>query len=348
VRKASPRATLPARDGGTRHSANEQGRVPKCVYLDQNKWIDLARAHYDREDGRKFQATLARVKAAIESGRLLLPMSGVHIMETVAPEDAGRRQRLAEFMVQLSGNRSICTHMIISKFEIRQAVMRRLGHDFRTSVRQQIVQDGLYGALDVEPAVSGVSHEIAQEVLALAYKPETSVKILCDAVKRDEIRAMREEQERALVELEEARRRAVEQLTLDERRRAALFELFTTSAPGRELLAVLVELNIPMRGFIDGFKTTEEWVSFFHSIPTIEMLNELTLARDRDTGRKIHRNDFKDIAFLSVAIPYCNAVVMENYFGHLVQSTGLAGKYGTRVLTDLNDLPDYLASAGCL
>jgi hypothetical protein len=25
---------------------------PKCLYLDQNKWIDLARAHYARPDGR--------------------------------------------------------------------------------------------------------------------------------------------------------------------------------------------------------------------------------------------------------------------------------------------------------
>src|SRR4051794_6702716 len=98
---------------------------PKCVYLDQNKWIDLARAHYGREDGRRFVATLERVRTAVESGRLLLPMSGVHIMETVAPEDAGRRQRLAEFMVGLSRNRTISTHMIISKIEIRQAVMRK-------------------------------------------------------------------------------------------------------------------------------------------------------------------------------------------------------------------------------
>ena len=250
---------------------------PKCVYLDQNKWIDLARAHYGRDDGRRFQPTLERVRTAVESGRLLLPMSGVHIMETVAPEDPGRRKRLAEFMVQLSGNRSICTHMVISKFEIRQAVMRNLGHDFTTKIREHIVQDGLYVALDVEPSVSGVSPEIAQEVLTLAYKPETSVEILCDAVKRDSVRAMREEQEKALVELEEARRRSVEQLSPDARRQVALYELFTKSAPGRDLLAVLVDLGVPMRAFVDRFTAAEDWVTFLHSIPTIEVLNELTL-----------------------------------------------------------------------
>ncbi len=190
--------------------------------------------------------------------------------------------------------------------------------------------------------------EIAQEVLTLAYKPETSVEILCDAVKRDSVRAMREEQEKALVELEEAHRRSVEQLSPDARRQVALYELFTKSAPGRDLLAVLVDLGVPMRAFVDRFTAAEDWVTFLHSIPTIEVLNELTLARDRDTGRPIHRNDFKDIAFLSVAVPYCNAVVTENYFGHLVRATGLDSKYGTTVFTDLNDLPDYLAREGCL
>jgi hypothetical protein len=37
--------------------------------------------------------------------------------------------------------------MIISKLEIRQAVMRKLGHNFTTNIRRQIIQDGLYGAL---------------------------------------------------------------------------------------------------------------------------------------------------------------------------------------------------------
>jgi hypothetical protein len=159
---------------------------------------------------------------------------------------------------------------------------------------------------------------------------------------------MREEQEKAQVELEEARRRAVEKMSVDQRRRAALYELFTESAPGRDLRAVLAELDVPLRDFVERFRSPEEWVDFFHSIPTIDVLNELTLARDRDTSRSIHRNDFKDIAFLSVAVPYCNAVVTENYFGHLVQATSLARKYGTTVLTDLNDLPDLLRREGCI
>lgn len=325
-----------------------KAEFPKCIYLDQNKWIDLARASYGRDDGKNYLETLEVLKKATREGRVVMPMSGVHIMETVVPEDAGRRRRLAEFMVELSGNRSICTHMVLSKFEIRQAVLRHLGSDSISNFRQHMVHVGLYGALDVEPSVSGVPQDIVEEVLALAYRPATSVEILCEAFPRDSVRDMREEQVKALVEFEQARMRAVTNLTLEQRRRLSLLDLFTKSEPGRELSAVLAELNVSHRRFLESFNSPEELVSFFHSIPSIEVLNELTLARDRDTNRKIDRNDFKDIAFLSVAVPYCNAIVTERYFGHLVQSSGLADKYGTAVFTDLNQLPEFLAREGCL
>lgn len=316
--------------------------MPKCVYLDQNKWIDLARAHYGRADGEPFRETLNVVQTAVADGRIILPMSAVHIMETVAPADPARRQRLAEFIVGLSGNQTIATHMIIMKLEIRQAVLRKLGQDYTAVVRPFIVQDGLYGALDVEPQIRGVPDHIVQEVLRIAYLPETSVQILCEAVGREEVAEFRRQHEEAVIQVEEARRRAARDLTPEQKHRAELFELLTNGMPGQHLRTVLAELGVSVRDFTARFSSPEEWLEFAHSIPTLDVLVTLHLARDRELARPVHRNDFKDMAFLTVAVPYCNIVVVERYFAHLVQANGLADRYGTTVITDLNALPENL------
>jgi len=96
------------------------------------------------------------------------------------------------------------------------------------------------------------------------------------------------------------------------------------------------------------FASPDDYFSFFHSIPTLDVLITLIHARDRDLGRAVHRNDAKDIIFLSVAIPYCNVIVLERFWAHVVESTGLDRKYDTLSLTDVGDLPRSLTSLGCL
>jgi hypothetical protein len=51
---------------------------------------------------------------------------------------------------------------------------------------------------------------------------------------------------------------------------------------------------------------------------------------------------------MSVAVPYSNIVVSERYWGKKVQTTGLAAKYDTLLITDLQELPSHLSAMGCL
>lgn len=44
------------------------------VYLDQNKWIDLARAESGHPQGARFIETLAVLKAAADEGRARFPL----------------------------------------------------------------------------------------------------------------------------------------------------------------------------------------------------------------------------------------------------------------------------------
>ena len=62
----------------------------------------------------------------------------------------------------------------------------------------------------------------------------------------------------------------------------------------------------------------------------------------------MHRNDWKDIGFLSVAIPYANIVVTEKHWSHLSDQTGLSAQYRTITTASLHRLPELLQAEGCL
>jgi hypothetical protein len=62
----------------------------------------------------------------------------------------------------------------------------------------------------------------------------------------------------------------------------------------------------------------------------------------------VDHNDIRDLDWLSVAVPYSNIVVSEQYWGRKIQTAGLASKYGTVIVTNLQDLPSQLSAMGCL
>ncbi len=44
------------------------------IYLDQNKWIDLARAYHNRPNGNQFKSVLQKVIEAVESKKSNFPI----------------------------------------------------------------------------------------------------------------------------------------------------------------------------------------------------------------------------------------------------------------------------------
>ena len=73
------------------------GRVQR-IYLDQNKWIDLARARTGHALGKTYIAAYEAAKATVEAGRASFPLSSAHYFETHKPADAQRRVDLAHTM----------------------------------------------------------------------------------------------------------------------------------------------------------------------------------------------------------------------------------------------------------
>jgi (2Fe-2S) ferredoxin len=83
---------------------------------------------------------------------------------------------------------------------------------------------------------------------------------------------------------------------------------------------------------------------FWSDIPSINTDCELTAYRDRQWSRKVQPNDVRDLAQLAIAVPYCDAVVVEKFWKRAITETGLGQRYGTSVFSSLAEVPAYLDS----
>jgi hypothetical protein len=321
---------------------------PRCLYLDQNKWIDLARAHYAKPGGEPFQDALRAVRVRVDSGKLIVPFSFVNAVEAMIPRDAARRERLARFMVELSGNRTILPEVSVCRWEIRDAVGRLFGRVLSRAVRPLVVQLGFAHALGLGLLVVGPTAETETAVRHLHSSEMTIAFLSKVSGERERIEQARAGEAGAVGIFEGDRTRAAS-LSLEQRRGLEFEGLIFGTGPYRSaLVEALQELGLTVQDFRARIHSAQDAMRFLADVPNLDVLLTLRHARDQDLMRPIERNDVRDLDWLSVALPYSNVVVSENYWGHQVRATGLDHKYQTVLLTDLRELPQQLKVMGCI
>ncbi|MFC3851402.1 hypothetical protein ACFOSD_06185 [Salinispirillum marinum] len=72
------------------------------VYLDQNKWIELARIRNGKDSSDRARQLLREIDAARDCG-VIFPLSAIHILEFARIKDNKRRARLGRVMWEYSG-----------------------------------------------------------------------------------------------------------------------------------------------------------------------------------------------------------------------------------------------------
>ncbi len=271
---------------------------PKCLYLDQNKWIDLARAHYGRPEGQPFQDALRAVRTATEAGRLIVPFSVVNAVEAMIPRDAARRERLARFMVELSGNRTTLPDPSACRWEIRNAIGRLLCKGSTTAVRPLVVRQGLSNALDLGFQVFGPT-AARESAIGVIDATETTLAFLLRAGgKRDYIEQSRAG-EAAAVSVFERDRTSTAGMSLERRRALEFRGLFSSMGLCHPpLVLALQELGLTREEFRAQFRSAQDTIRFLADIPNLDVLLTLRLIRDQDLARPIAHNDIRDLTVI--------------------------------------------------
>lgn len=100
-----------------------QRRLQPClVYLDLNKWIDLARAETGHEEGKQYESALKFAEESVLAGRALFPLSFAHFMELAKIGNDTRRRILARLMVKLSQGWFLVSARSLLPSELRRPI----------------------------------------------------------------------------------------------------------------------------------------------------------------------------------------------------------------------------------
>lgn len=85
-------------------------------------------------------------------------------------------------------------------------------------------------------------------------------------------------------------------------------------------------------------------VSFIDDLPTRYVTNVLRSANHRQR-QDWEANDFVDVVALPVAAVYCDVVVTEKQWVHMMRKGGVEERHGTRLLSDTAELVQVLVEA---
>lgn len=148
-----------------------EGRAgqPIYVYLDQAKWIDLARAAHGDPAAARFEPALAAARAAVIAGRAAFPLSSGHYIETWRQTDDGRRKRLARTMSELSRHVTMASPPVLCNVEIDAYLHNRFGRPLAPRTCPVFGRGG--GHTTEFAPLPNQRYDAAQEEALLAQRP---------------------------------------------------------------------------------------------------------------------------------------------------------------------------------
>jgi hypothetical protein len=131
------------------------------VYLDQNKWIELARMFHRKDVTDRAQRILRSFETARTDGHAVFPLSNVHYIETARVSNVGRKVRLGEAMWHFSQGVTLVAYSTIVRHELEVALAMHLPQLVPGAV--SILGKGHAHAFGAPP-LSGVLAAFADEV----------------------------------------------------------------------------------------------------------------------------------------------------------------------------------------
>ncbi len=311
---------------------------PRFAYLDQNHWIYLAKDYWGKPHKPAHKGLAANLFEAVRSDRVRLPLSNVHFIEHLRAASGPRRQRLARVFDRFSGGWHMASWSCVLPVEIHRVVAHFFGE--RSSMPQpQIFGKGFLFGLGPKQREL-LLRDRTEEQLDLLGSIATFPGAIFDLLTFPN-EVGRKRQNEKVTDLDCAHAAAAEQLrsarksdAIEMHRRAQYVGY--TSHHQDLIVPALAAIGRTFEEFLNLM--LEGLTAFWSHVPSLDVDCELTLYRDRQWSRSVDPNDMRDIAYLALAMPYCDLVVTERFWARAAEETGLTEKYSTVVCADLTEL----------
>ncbi len=326
------------------------------VYLDQNKWIDLAKAATGHPGGTRFTEALAAARSAVASGRASFPLDYYRYIETGKNGNARQRTIVADLMFELARQHTIALPRTLLPAEVDAALMRLFGKTGGIAMPEvfgiginHMVPSLRTPELD-RRLIPGGAESLSESDL-VTWKDLQAAGGTRTTASRARNGALHGHRRRTSSPRRSARRTRREDRGRDSEARVARgsdresrLRLRPWRHQQQPVTEALQRIGHAWDAFIMYLMQTDTLVEFVNDLPTRHVTNVMRTAKLRQNEQRWERNDFNDIAALPVAVVHCDVVVTEKQWVHHIDKSGkrLGTRYGTKMLSDVAKLVEVL------
>lgn len=324
------------------------------VYLDQNKWIDLARAATGHEHGERFTDALAAVRAASESGLASFPLDSYRHIETAKRADDQSRVAVADLMHEISKKHALARPHMLLPAEIDRALRRRFGLPevprstdiFGVGMHHIFGEDADRPPFEPSKLPGGGAGLSEQDLVDVERN-------FRDLIEREMLRigpnSLREsvydpsdiELAKQYVEHENKIAASIRERNL----RGNMLELPVRASDLGDIQPAVTEalerIGMTWEGFLDALGPAGV-IRFVDDLPTRYATNLMRSAKLRQNQQKWEPNDLNDILALPVAVAYSDVVVTEKQWAERFRQGKAGQRFNTTLLSNVADLVDVL------
>ncbi len=322
----------------------------KRIYLDQNKWIDLAAAAKGLKKGERHQDALTLAQAGVARGYASFPLSFIHYIETENRRPWQARQELARTMAMLSRFHTIAPLDVVLPHEIDLAFQGIFGLPLVARDAQVFGVGVSHATNHPMPAFrvpedkrsdsefvrrfEGWAADYREWVMLGGFPPKAGVdESEFDTAQKEVGERLAQEQERYRLSRREGGWHTGE-------RSKRVSKAVAFAGWKDELSEALGRAGLHW-GHLYALKR-DGMSRLVEAIPIIHVASELQRQREAAADKPWDPHDVNDIFFLIVALVYCDIVVTEKQWVDLARRSGLDQRYRTVLLNDLVDLPAHL------
>ncbi|WP_431795253.1 hypothetical protein [Microbacterium enclense] len=327
------------------------------VYLDQNKWIDLARAAKGHPAGARYVEVLEAARTAVAAGTASFPLDMIRYVETGKRSNDRSRNDVANVMIELSNRHTMLPGRYVLPAELDRALKARYGRP------EEPRRPAVFG--------SGIQHVTNGQVVL----PELDISLLRSAENDIDASDYPKIQEiySKLLEAELLRggpamarlagvdgdTRHLDQQYIDYENKIAseirarglsgpILDLAVRASDLGDIRPAVTEavesIGLTWDRFVEDLGPAGV-VEFMDDLPTRHVTNVMRGAKLRQTEQRWELHDLNDILGLPVAAVYCDVVVTEKQWAHRFTQAKIEARYGTTILRSVTDLTAVLQRA---
>lgn len=319
---------------------SQQSPNPTIVYLDQNKWIDLARAAVSPAEHPELRKVLECLCDKASRAEVRLPLTWANTLETHKINRLEQRFHLAYTQVTLSEAWVFRGRTRRLDVEIARVLARTYGLEWVDPEPGWFLSNTFFEA----------AAEASDERLGLAKYPKAQAWITAnpkealfsylmetpEEVRKEAIRRFTVGCEALRADIE-GRRAKHKTESVSMRRR--IYSVITAMETQDQIIAIATRMGLDWKSLAD--KGGAALRAVIRETPALHIEREISLRLEAQE-RLIELNDMRDMQAFCTVLPYADIVVAEQQFTSLARQAGLPAHYGVRLETDIRALPDLL------